>query len=67
MEEILYVLYYDGKPLKVPHCRIRCAYDSEIRARQVINGVLKQRGEIDISKITIVKYGRAEDGRNPNH
>jgi hypothetical protein len=56
MEDVLYVLYYEGKPLKVPTFRIKCAYDSEVRARQVINGILKQRVGIDISKITIVQY-----------
>ncbi len=58
MEEALYVLYFEGKPLKLRQFRIKCAYDTEVRARQVVNGVLRQKAEIDPGKITIVKYVR---------
>ena len=61
MEEVLYVLYYEGRPLKIPQSRTKCVYDSKLRARQVINGVLKQKVKLDISKITIVKYVRSID------
>ena len=59
MKDVLYVLFYEGKLLKLPRYRIKCAYDSPIKARQIINGILKQKIKIDISKVTIEKYVRA--------
>lgn len=56
MKEIFYVLYHEGKPLRIPRFRIKCVYDSEEKARRVINGVIKQRIKMDISKITIEKF-----------